>query len=336
MPGGPSPPAPDETAPDEMALAGFVEPMLAAPLEGAASRAGGPLRGGCGSWLFEPKLDGLRCVAVRNGRDVGLWSRNRLSFNEHFPELVAELRRLPASNFVLDGEVVALVGGRPSFTALQEGGAGDVVYWVFDLPWLLGEDLRELPVEQRKALLQKAVPGSLHLQVVKPLSGDPAALFEGACREGWEGLVAKRAGSAYRSGRRGEWVKLKCTCRQELVIGGFTAPKGARTGFGALLLGYWQDGQLAYAGKVGTGFTEATLRRLFRELLDLETSSSPFAAPVGERGARFVQPRLVAEVAFTNWTPEGRLRHPSFLGLRPDKASSDVVREECVPTAAAR
>ena len=323
-------------APGEMASATFVEPMLAASLGGAATRAGGPLRGGGGSWLFEPKLDGLRCVAVRNGRDVGLWSRNRLSFNERFPELVAELRRLPANNFVLDGEVVALVGGLPSFAALQEGGAGRVVYWVFDLPWLLGRDLRELPVEQRKALLEKAVPEGVHLQVVKPLSGDPTALLERACREGWEGLVAKRAGSLYRGGRGGEWVKLKCSCRQELVIGGFTAPKGARTGFGALLLGYWQDGQFAYAGKVGTGFTEATLRRLFKELLELETTLSPFAAPVGERGARFVEPRLVAEVAFTNWTPEGRLRPPSFLGLRPDKASSEVVREECVPTPAAR
>ena len=319
-----------------MPVAQYVEPMLAASLEGAAARAGGPLKAGRGSWLFEPKLDGLRCVAVRNGREVNLWSRNRLSFNKRFPEVVAELRSLPATNFVLDGEVVALVGGQPSFAALQEGGGGQVVYWVFDLPWLLGEDLRALPVEQRKELLAKAVPEGPHLQVVRPLSGDPGALFEAACRQGWEGLVAKRAGSAYRSGRRGEWVKLKCTCRQELVIGGFTAPKGARSGFGALLLGYWQDGRLAYAGKVGTGFTEKTLRGLYQELLGLETATSPFAGPVREGGARFVRPLLVAEVAFTNWTPDGRLRHPSFLGLRPDKESSDVVREECVPTAAAR
>lgn len=313
--------------------ASFVQPMLASAGNELVARAGGPFRPANEgvAWLFEPKLDGLRCIAVRNGPKVELWSRNRLSFNHRFPEVVEAVSDLPADNFVLDGEVVSVMGGLPDFAALQDGAEGDVQYWLFDLPWLLGEDLRDLPIEQRKALLGKAVPKSRSLKVVRPLSGEPRALFQGACRDGWEGLVAKRAGSAYLGGRRPEWLKLKCSCRQELVVGGFTPPKGARTGFGALLLGYWEGGRLMYAGKVGTGFSDSLLRDLYTKLVQLERSTSPFSAAVPDKGARFAEPELVAEVAFTNWTPDGRLRHPSFLGLRPDKAGSDVGREECVP-----
>jgi DNA ligase D-like protein (predicted ligase) len=311
----------------------FIEPMLAAPGSEVAGRAGGPLQAGPGTWLLEPKLDGLRCLAVRNGGEVSLWSRNRRPFNERFPGLVKELLCLPAQNFVLDGEIVVVVGGRPDFSALQEGGAGDVQYSVFDVLWLLGEDLRHLPIEERKDLLQRAVPETRSLKTVLPLEGEPRALLEKACHDGWEGLVAKRSGSAYRDGRSADWLKLKCACRQELVVAGFTAPKGARAGFGALLLGYWAEGRLVYAGKVGTGFSEAVLRKTLAKLEELERPTSPFSAPVGEKDARWAEPVLVAEVAFTNWTPDGRLRHPSFLGLRTDKPSADVVREECVPLA---
>ena len=311
----------------------FLEPMLASPGAEVAGRPGGPLRSEAGAWLLEQKLDGLRCVAARNGGTVALWSRNRLPFNERFPQIAKELLSFSVPNFVLDGEIVALVAGRPDFSALQEGGPGEVLYSVFDVLWLLGRDLRGLPIEERKALLQKAVPGSEKVKVVRPLDGEPTALLERACRDGWEGLVAKRAGSAYRGGRSGDWLKLKCSCRQELVVGGFTAPKGARAGFGALLLGYWEEGSLLYAGKVGTGFSDAVLRDLMARLEELELASSPFSTPVSEKGARWAQPVLVAEVAFTNWTPDGRLRHPSFLGLRADKDSREVVREECTPLA---
>lgn len=310
--------------------------MLASSGGEVASRAGGPLHASRGTWLLEPKLDGLRCVAARNGREVELWSRNRLSFNQRFPDIVRALLALPADDFVLDGEVVALVGGRPSFSALQEGGSNEVVYCVFDLLRLLGKDLRALPIEERKGLLEKAVIESRQLKPVEPLQGEPRQLFEQVCRDGWEGLVAKRAGGAYRGGRSPDWVKLKCGCRQELVVGGFSAPKGSRAGFGALLLGYWEDGGLVYAGKVGTGFTEATLSLLSRKLAQLERPSSPFATPVPVKGAKWAEPVLVAEVSFTNWTRDGRLRHPSFLGLRTDKQSTDVVREECRPFASSR
>ena len=309
--------------------------MLAAQANELATRPGGPLnavpegRVGQGEqrgWSLEPKLDGLRCIAVRNDGEVGLWSRNRLSFNKRFPELVEAVLRLPIDNVVLDGEIVSLVAGLPDFAALQQGSA-HVEYWVFDLPWLLGEDLRDLPIEQRKALLERAVAESRRLKVLRPLSGEPRLLFERACHEGWEGLVAKRAGSVYRGGRSSEWMKLKCSCRQELVVGGFTPPKGARTGFGALLLGYWEKDRLVYAGKVGTGFSEQSLRDLYKRLAQIERPTSPFATRVPDKGARFAEPQLVAEVAFTNWTPDGRLRHPRFLGLRADKSSSEVVRE---------
>jgi bifunctional non-homologous end joining protein LigD len=325
----------------DLAPAGFIEPMLAeagpagAPGAPGASRASraprarGPLTDRAGDWLFEPKLDGLRCIAVRNGKDVTLYSRNELPFNARFPAVVSALRSLPAANVVLDGELVGMVDRRPDFGALQHGSAHDVEYWVFDMPWLLGQDLRHLPIEERKGLLAKAVRDGGVVRLVPALSGEPGELFSAACAKGWEGLVAKRAGSLYRPGRSADWRKLKCECRQEMVIGAFTAPQGSRDNFGALLLGYWEGDDLVYAGKVGTGFSRATLRDLYKTLSGLERASSPFAGDAGERGARWVEPTLVAEVAFSNWTRDGRLRHPSFVRLRPDKASRDVVREQC-------
>jgi bifunctional non-homologous end joining protein LigD len=281
--------------------------------------------------LFEPKLDGLRAIAVRNGEKVNLLSRNRLSFNARFPAIVAALSALPATNFVLDGEVVGLVDGWPDFAALQQGQEVPVEYWVFDLPWLLGHDLRRLAIEERKSLLARTVNNTPGLAILASLKGAPTELFDKACAEGWEGLVAKRSGSHYREGRSADWRKLKCGCRQEFVVAGFTEPRGSRHGFGALLLGYWHRGVLMYAGKVGAGFTHDTLVELSAQLVGLEQGTSPFAERVHGPGAHWVAPQLVADVAFGNWTPDGRLRHPSFLGLRPDKAGREVVRETCGP-----
>jgi bifunctional non-homologous end joining protein LigD len=313
----------------QFAPAAFCEPMLAQADPPGASGAKGPLTARAGDWLLEPKLDGLRCLAVRNGRDVGLFSRNELSFNDRFPGIVSAVRALPATNVVLDGELVGMIDRRPDFGALQHGSAPEIEYWVFDMPWLLGQDLRHLPVEERKGLLRKAVPDEGPIRVVPTLDGEPSELFAAACQQGWEGLVAKRAGSLYRGGRSPDWRKLKCECRQEMVIGGFTEPQGSRDSFGALLLGYWEGGNLVYAGKVGTGFSRASLHELYETLSGLERPTSPFAAGAVERRARWVEPTLVAEVVFSNWTRDGRLRHPSFVRLRPDKASRDVAREEC-------
>jgi bifunctional non-homologous end joining protein LigD len=314
-----------------MAAAPYVVPMLAQAMpvvEGGASLAS---QLGGGGWVFEPKLDGLRGLAVRNGDAVDLFSRNHLSFNDRFPTIVRALSDLPVSNFVLDGELVGLLAGRPDFGALQQGSAQEVEYWVFDMPWLLGRDLRHLPLEERRALVGRFVRPGRGLALVPLLTGEPGRLLEDACSSGWEGLVAKRAGSSYCEGRSADWRKLKCSCRQEFVIGGYTPPRNSRTGFGALLLGYFQGGTLVYAGKVGTGFTDAVLTQLHRRLAAMRRPTSPFAAQVREKGAQWAEPLLVAEVAFSNWTVEGRLRHPSFLGLRDDKAPGEVGREPCGP-----
>ncbi len=312
------------------AAAGFLAPMLA-QLEAVGARPQvGPLGAKGGDWLFEPKLDGLRCIAVRNGPDVNLFSRHRLSFNARFPSVVDALRRLPATNFVIDGELVGMIAGRPDFGALQQGAAAAQL-WAFDLPWLLGRDLRHLPIEDRKALLDRTVTENADLRLVRALEGDPATLFEEACRDGWEGLVAKRLGSSYAAGRSPDWRKLKCGYRQELVVGGFTAPRGTRDGFGALLLGYWDAGQLVYAGKVGTGFARSELAELRRRLEGYERRTSPFRPGTKTDAARWVDPELVVEVEFSNWTADGRLRHPRFLGARPDKPSKEVVREGAPP-----
>jgi bifunctional non-homologous end joining protein LigD len=283
-----------------------------------------------GEWQYERKFDGLRSLAVRNRDQVDLYSRNRLSFNARFPEVVAALAALPAQSFVVDGELVAFDGDQTSFSLLQSSPHPQgLTYCVFDLLQLEGQDTTGLPLQERQHLLANTLrKGHRPLSLVKPLRGDPVHLLGRACAAGWEGLVAKRIDSVYRGGRAGDWQKLKCTASQELVIGGWTEPSRSRVGLGALLVGYYDDAaQLRYAGKVGTGFTNEFLSQLHRELTALEVPASPFFDPVRERRVHWVRPELVGEVAFTEWTSDGRLRHPSFQGLRPDKAPSEVHRE---------
>ena len=184
------------------------------------------------------------------------------------------------------------------------------------MPWLLGKDLRHLPIEERKGLLAEAVPDGGAVRVVPSLPGDPGELFDAACQQGWEGLVAKRAGSLYRPGRSPDWRKLKCECRQEMVIGGFTEPQGTRDSFGALLLGYWEGDDLGLRRQGGYRVHPGHLARTLPGHGGAATSASPFSASVAERGARWVQPELVVEVAFSNWTRDGRLRHPRLCRLR--------------------
>ena len=281
------------------------------------------------AWDFERKLDGLRCVAVRNGEDVELSSRNHNSFNARFQKVVDGCRALAIDNFALDGELVAFDGkDYVGFGQLQQHGSTlDVVYCVFDLLHLLGRDTRGLPQADRKKLLAQMIEPTPTLHLVGELSGRPGDLLTRACRQGWEGLVAKRRDAVYTSGRSGDWCKLKCAASQELVVGGWTEPRGSRSGFGALLVGYYEGDQLRYAGKVGTGFTEATLASLSAELAGLEQDESPFVDPVKERTAHWARPQLVGNIAFTEWTRDGRLRHPRFEGLRPDKDAHSVVRE---------
>jgi bifunctional non-homologous end joining protein LigD len=282
-------------------------------------------------WIFERKLDGVRCLAHRDGDGVRLVSRTDRSMNGDYPELVEALGTEPCEDFVIDGEVVAFgQGGVTSFSRLQRRHRERVAifYYVFDLLRLGAEDVRDLPLRQRKAELRRALRFEGHVRFSPHRNEHGEELFRDACRQGLEGLMAKRADSPYRATRSSDWRKLKCHAEQELVIGGYTAPQGSRTDFGALLVGYYEDGRLSYAGKVGTGFDQATLRDLGARLRKLESDDSPFADvhPI-PRGTHWVEPELVGQIAFTEWTRDGRLRHPRFLGLRNDKVAADVVRE---------
>jgi DNA ligase D-like protein (predicted ligase) len=283
-------------------------------------------------WIYERKLDGVRCLAHRDrGGPVQLYSRTDRSMNGDYPGIVQALESEPGQDFVLDGEVVAFDRrGVTSFSRLQRRGRERVAvyYYVFDLLRLDGRDMRELALRERKAELRRALRFEGRVRFSPHRNQHGEELFRDACRRGLEGLMAKRADSPYRSTRSSDWRKLKCHAEQELVIGGYTAPQGSRTDFGALLVGYCEDGKLRYAGKVGTGFDQATLRELGARLRELERDDPPFADvhPV-PRGTHWVEPELVGQIAFTEWTRDGRLRHPRFLGLRTDKPARDVVRE---------
>ena len=277
-------------------------------------------------WVFERKLDGIRCLAVKDGGRTRLYSRNELSLNDRYPAIAEALDADPADGFVIDGEAVAFVGGRDRFGG---GDGSELFYYVFDVLVAEGRDVRKLPLEERRQVLEGVLRWSDPLRTTEQVTGDGAALLAEACGDGWEGLIAKRLGTPYVSTRSRDWLKLKCTRAQELVIGGFTAPRGSRTDLGALLVGHFDGDRLRYAGKVGTGFTHATLRELAGKLAPLARDTSPFEPEKGiPRAATWVEPELVAQIAFMEWTPDGRLRHPSFLGLRIDKAAREVVREE--------
>jgi bifunctional non-homologous end joining protein LigD len=291
------------------------------------------------AWLFERKLDGVRCLAFGAGGDVVLKSRTGRTVNGSYPEVVEALERDPADDFVVDGEVVAFKGNVTSFERLQrrmqlsDPNAArrtrvPVFFYVFDLIHLDGYDTTALPLRARKSVLRRALAFHGPVRWMQHRNRDGERLFDEACRKGLEGLIAKRADSRYVLGRSRDWLKFKCSHEQELVIGGFTAPKGSRTDFGALLVGYYENGDLRYAGKVGTGFGRATLAQLGKRLHEIEQEEAPFVDvhPV-PRSARWVRPELVAQIAFAEWTRDGRLRHPRYLGLRDDKPPREVVRE---------
>lgn len=290
------------------------------------------------SWLFERKLDGVRALSERDGSAVTLWSRNEKRIEGSFPELAEALAAHGGPRFVADGEIVAFDGAQTSFSALQPrihltdpkrvAATGvRVYYYLFDLLSCDGENLRSTPLRERKRILRKAFTFEDPLRLSAHRDTDGEAYYEEACARGWEGLIAKRADSLYQPGRSADWLKFKCVRDQEFVVGGFTDPKGSRSGFGALLVGYYDGDRLRYAGKVGTGYNRSVLRSLRERMGALETGSSPFADRVREPEAHWVEPELVAQIGFTEWTTDGRLRHPRFTGLRNDKSPTDVVRE---------
>jgi DNA ligase D-like protein (predicted ligase) len=293
-------------------------------------------------WLLERKFDGERCVARKAGGDVRLESRTARDLTGTYPEVTAAVADQRVRDVLLDGEVVAYDGEQTSFSRLQQRlgvtnpsadhvAAYPVVFCVFDLLEVDGEDLTGRPLIERRARLGRSIRPSAALQLSEAWRDDSQRRFADACRSGWEGLIAKRADAPYARGRSNDWLKLKCVWEQELVIGGYTDPAGSRTDFGALLVGYYEDGRLRYAGKVGTGYTAATLRQLGARLRDLGSPESPFvdARPI-PRGTHWTRPELVAQIGFAEWTSDGRLRQARFLGMRDDKPPAEVVRERAV------
>lgn len=291
-------------------------------------------------WIFERKLDGERILIFHDEDRTRLMTRNRNDVTSSYPELAEAIAAQVTCSLVADGEVVAFDGRLTSFSRLQGRMQIDdaarartseipVYLYLFDLLHFKGHDLTGCPLRRRKQVLKLALSFDDPLRFTPHRNKDGEAYYEYACARGWEGLIAKDGMAPYIHGRSRKWLKFKCGRGQEFVIGGFTEPQGKRPGFGALLLGYYEDGALRYAGKVGTGFDEEFLKT-FRETLDTRRRDSPpFADDVGE-SAHWVRPDLVAEIGFTEWTKAGRLRHPRFLGLRRDKAAKDVHREDPV------
>jgi ATP-dependent DNA ligase len=278
----------------------WLEPMAATLTE---ERFGGR------EWLFERKFDGIRLLAYKRGALVELYSRNHLP--QDLPEVADAIRRLAADELILDGEVAW--DGRSS-------------YHVFDILWLNGRAVTSLPLEERRALLRQ-LPFKAPLRRVETI--DDAEPWERARREGWEGVIAKRRGSPYEHRRSKHWLKMKCEASQELVVGGFTEPQGARVGLGALLVGYFEDGEFVYAGKLGTGFDTKMLRELRARLDVIEVPKTPFTSATGlpRLRAHWVRPEIVVQVAFVEWTVHGKLRHPRLIGMREDKDPREVTRE---------
>ena|SRR5947209_10018949 len=288
-------------------------------------------------WLFERKLDGERCGALRRGGEVKLLSRTGRALGAAYPE-VADALAIEAQDLLVDGEIVAFKGRQTSFEQLQQRmGISDperarrsrvkVYYYIFDILELDGADLRPLPLIERKSKLRAAVEFRGHLRYTSFRKRDGETAFRYACRHGWEGVIAKRAAAPYVPKRSRDWLKLKCAHGQELVIGGWTEPKGSRQRLGAILVGYYAGDTLRYAGKVGTGFDQRTLNMLGDKLERLERPTSPFAAGNPPRNARWAEPELVAEIGFAEWTRDDKLRQPRYQGLRDDKSAREVVRE---------
>jgi DNA ligase D-like protein (predicted ligase) len=292
-------------------------------------------------WIYERKLDGERCLAFCGPGGVSLKSRSQHEITTTFPEVAAALAAQRHGDLVVDGEIVAFDGPQTRFERLQQrlGLASPpqrlledipVFYYLFDVLYADGHDTRALPLTERKRLLAALVDFRDPLRFTEGRAGSGEPYWEQACKDGWEGLIAKRADAPYLAGRTRNWLKFKCENAQEFVIGGYTDPQRSRVGFGALLLGYYDaGGDLVYAGKVGTGFDTRTLEHLHAVLARLERDTAPFTKGhlPSPRGVHWVTPRLVGQVAFSEWTDDGELRHPRFQGLRDDKEPRDVVRE---------
>ena len=311
----------------------FVQPMLATLTTNYFSN---------NDWLYEHKFDGERCLAFKNKGKVHLVSRNNKNMNDIYPELVDALKMQSADNFIIDGEIVSLnkqgvsdfqlLQGRINVHRQAEVAAKQkkiaVIYRIFDLMYIDSYDIRKLPLYARKELLKNLLKYNKQLTYSEHIIGKGIPFFKKACVLHWEGLIAKRIVGQYEGKRSTDWLKFKCIMKQELVIGGYTSPKGSRTYFGALLVGYYKKAKFIYAGKVGTGYSEDTLELLGKKLQKLTITRCPFTNYYeSTKNVRWVKPFLVAEFQFAQWTNAGRLRVGRYKGLRTDKKAVDVVQE---------
>jgi bifunctional non-homologous end joining protein LigD len=317
----------------------FIEPMKARLVDDPPTH---------GDWLYELKFDGIRAIAVKNKSKISLISRNGNKLDARFPEIAEAVKNLPVRECVIDGEVVALdEEGRSSFQLLQaletEGGKAPLRFYVFDLLQLDGKNLLGLPLDQRKQLLAKVCESvGDQIRYSGEISGDVKSLLAEVKRRSLEGLIGKQRKSVYEPGRRsGTWIKLKCVNEQEFVIGGYTPPAGSRKYFGAILVGYYEGGKLKFAGKVGSGFTSKSLSILYKKFREEERDDCPFVDLPSNQGGAWVQgitpsmmkkmhwvnPKFVAQIKFAEWTRDGKLRQPVFLGMREDKDVTEVRRE---------
>jgi len=325
-------------APEKAARAARAElPQFVAPMLATLVTEPPPETKNAGEWVYEVKHDGYRVLARFDERGAPrLFTRSGNDWTAKLPHLAAALDGLGLRNSWLDGEIIVpRADGRSDFQALQNafdaGRDSEIVYFVFDAPFLTGQDLRRLALSERKKRLRKAFKDTESVRFSADLTGSAREVLEHACKLGLEGLIGKEAGSVYVSGRSKSWIKLKCRQRQDFVIGGYTAPGGSRTGFGALLVGlYDQQGKLYFTGKVGTGFDEQLLRTLTRRLTALKRPEPPFVDPPKEKGLQWVRPSLVAEVAYAERTKDGILRQASFMGLREDLPAKNVHDERAV------
>lgn len=301
-----------------------IKPMLATLIAGPFDRKG---------WLFEVKWDGYRALAFKD-KKVELLSRGQKSFNQRYPAIVSEIKKIPG-DVILDGEIVVLdKKGRSNFQLLQnyqKKQEGALYYYVFDILLYKGQDLRDSPLVERKEILKKLVrqPGLTQIRFSDDIHEKGKAFFRLAVKKGLEGIIAKKEDSSYQSRRSPDWLKIKTTLRQEVVIGGFTEPKGGRKRFGALLLGVYENKELVYVGHVGTGFDEKLLEDIYLQLRKIASSTSPFRNPPRPNSpVTWVKPKLVCEVSFAEWTTDGKMRQPTFKGMRIDKNAKEVMREK--------
>lgn len=288
------------------------------------------------NWLFEMKWDGYRAIGTKQDGEIRLYSRNNLDFRQKYPEIAEALAALP-DNTVIDGEIVAIdKEGRPHFERLQNWGQvreGELRFYAFDLLWFKGHDVREAQLVERKQLLRDIIPKSSAIKYSDHIETKGARFFKTIQKEHLEGMVAKRADSPYQDGKRGgDWLKVKTHLRQEVVIAGFTEPRGSRQHLGSLLLGIYKDGELVYTGHSGGGIPDKARKELRQKLDQLEAKKSPFSTtPKLDAATHFCKPQLVCEVSFSEWTKEGYMRHPVFEGMRPDKKPTDIHKEEPAP-----